>query len=227
MQHLLTDILSTLAYLKTDYQKKLNMIKSFVIQAAKATVSKNFETHARYQYLLNSEISELLNDASLCIREIHLWKEATHPDDLSENDIESIKNAATTTIEFLIGLTKALNIKLALALNEHVRSRGFYNEQDMSSAVQHHGRDCWLGSYKLPRLFHGFLEKLNSSFIFVKRESDYVYHDYHLHQWCELFLGLAERIEILLADLYSGLGQQGNLSHEGELTDAFTGLAIR
>lgn len=65
MQQLLTDIFSTPAYLAIEFRKNLRMIESFVIQAAEATGSENFETHASYQYLLDSKISELLNDASL------------------------------------------------------------------------------------------------------------------------------------------------------------------
>lgn len=225
ISHPLMDVYSNLAHLETDYKKKLNMIKYFIIQADKATVSGNFDTHTSYRYLVDGQISEVLNDASLCIREIHLWKEAIHPDDLSEKDTICIANAAQATTEFLRGLAKALNVESALAFNEHVRSRGIYNEQDMSYAIRRHSSDRWFGSRELPRLFHCFLKELNSSFTLVERESNYIYHC-RLGQWCELFLGLAGGIQVLLTNLSEELGNDGKSSEE-ELTNAFTSLSIR
>lgn len=81
-----------------------------------------------------------------------------------------------------------------LTFNKQLCSKELYREQDFSRAIQDHSGDLWLRTCELPRLFHSFLKELNSTLLLAKNDSGYVCHEYFLHEWCELFLRLAEGI---------------------------------
>jgi hypothetical protein len=168
---------------------------------------------ALYQRLVDSRVTEHLNDASLCIREMHLTNAVVYPDDLDDGDEEAINDAAHTTIRFLTGLI-AIWTTAKPAYNRHLRSRGLYEKDTLHAFLHHsHKREHHPQKMELRRLFHRFAETLNSTFV-LDSACAYIYD---LHRWAELLLSLAEDLEALQGDLRKD---------ENELTAGFASLSL-
>ncbi|KAF2624367.1 hypothetical protein BU25DRAFT_424151 [Macroventuria anomochaeta] len=90
---------STLSLLATEYQNNLEDIEALVKVSSANT--QGYSTPTQYYCLINSRITEHLNDAGLCIRTIHCEKDAVYPEDLTGNDLKAIEDTVRNTIAFL------------------------------------------------------------------------------------------------------------------------------
>jgi hypothetical protein len=179
---------------------------------------------SQYRRLIENRVTEHLNDANLCIRALHPKKEAIYSEDLTDDDVEAVDDAALNTIAFLRHLIHILLLDSLLAQNNVQGACGVYAERVLESHLRRYSQvRCRSIAGEVPRLFLKMTSQLNSSFGLVALGSDRRY-TYHLHHWSSILLSFASQFEMLLGNFASTLSRDFGV--HSRLTEDFYGLSI-
>lgn len=215
---------STLSLLATEYQKNLKLIQAFVRLSSAAT--RKCSVRTQYDFLIKSRITEHLNDASLCIRTIHLERDANRPEDLDKSDLEAIDNAARYTISLLKQLVQTLQPGPTVVCNYLEGASGLYEQNKLSGYLEKLGGKYDCSNKQMISILSKFVENLNSSFTVARRSGSKQLYNYQLYRWSKIFLSLAVDVEVLLGNLASAFHENSTPAGEQDIVDDLDRLSL-
>jgi hypothetical protein len=190
--------------LAANYRTNLEAIEAFA-RSTSANI-RRVSLRTQYHRLNESKVTEHLNNASLCIRALHCEKEAIHPEDLTENTVKAIDDAAKATMGFLRRLVLILLPDSRLSRNNVQDISGVYAEHTLGVEVERFSHERGFGTREVRKLLLEMMRQLNSSFKLIAVYPNRRY-TYHLHRWDSILVLFASGLELLLGNLATTLSR--------------------
>ncbi|EMD86666.1 hypothetical protein COCHEDRAFT_1198041 [Bipolaris maydis C5] len=208
--------------LAIEYKRNLESTAAFV--EPQIETSHDHDPAIRYRYLVGKNITESLNNASLCIRAIHCMGESIDPDDIDKTSSEAIENSSRYTIGFVHRLVKVLLIGSEPDRNTSIGCIGLYDASVIDAGLRARRQNYDVTAAKIHKILGELCRRMNSSFtvgeVYPKRTFRFT-----LYEWSKILLSTAIDFEKLLSEL-APLSKNGFQSDMDGITNFFDTLCL-
>lgn len=214
--------LRDLPQLAIEYKRNLESIAAFI--ESQIETSHSHDPAIRYRYLIDKNVTESLNNASLCIRAIHRTEESIDSDDMDKTSSEAIENSSRYTIGFVHRLVKVLLNGSEPDRNTSIGCIGLYGESVIDARFRARQQNQSVTAAKVYGILGKLCRGMNSSFtvgqVYPKRTFRFT-----LYEWSKVLLSTALDFEKLLSEL-APLSENGFQSDMDGIANFFDTLCL-
>jgi hypothetical protein len=173
---------SNLQYIDHHLNVQLDRIRKFVT----SVISDDGVARSDYDSILDSGVTEHLNDASLCLRQLL----RVRPEDIDPKDRAIISSGGKSCLQLLLKVIYKFSDRKTMRKSNYL---GYFKPIDIANCL----RNCNMtGSDGVSEIITIFLQRLNVAFEVAKSQNDTEY-EVDLEQLSQIFLSTAVRVENL------------------------------
>lgn len=205
-----------------EYKRNLESTAAFV--ESQIETSHDHDPAIRYRYLLGKNVTESLNNASLCIRAIHCMEESIDPDNMDKTSSEAIENSSRYTIGFVHRLVKVLLVGPEPDRNTSIGCMGLYSESVIDAGLRARRQNYGVTAAKVHKILGELCRRMNSSFT-VRQVYPKRIFCFTLYEWSKTLLSTALDFEKLLSEL-APLSENGFQSDMDGITNFLDTLCL-